>query len=188
VQVFSPTPLHALEIAPVKHTKSGASKKHGAKSHYSTEHYAPQKGEKPVSEPKPKGWAHAYSPPADHEEVPDLPKSNSGPSAAKANSHYSAEKYTPKKGEKPAPKTKEVTSWGRTDVKPKEMIKNAEELLYEDKADWNSTLVKKDKLSTIESSGYGVISPVRCSVFRQDFALEDVIGSHACSLEALTCV
>jgi hypothetical protein len=25
-------------------------------------------------------------------------------------------------------------------------------------------------------------------VFRQDFALEDAIGSHACSLEALTCV
>jgi hypothetical protein len=25
-------------------------------------------------------------------------------------------------------------------------------------------------------------------VFRRDFALEDAIGSHACSLEALTCV
>jgi hypothetical protein len=25
-------------------------------------------------------------------------------------------------------------------------------------------------------------------VFKQDFALEDAIGSHACSLEALTCV
>ena len=38
--VFSPTPLHALELAPAKHTKTGLAKKMNAKSHYTTEYYA----------------------------------------------------------------------------------------------------------------------------------------------------
>jgi hypothetical protein len=37
-----------------------------------------------------------------------------------------------------------------------------------------------------------MISDRKCqctvTVFEQDFALEDAIGSHACSLEAITCV
>jgi hypothetical protein len=33
-----------------------------------------------------------------------------------------------------------------------------------------------------------LMAAVRCAGFRRDFALEDAIGSHVCSLEALVCV
>jgi hypothetical protein len=158
--VFSPTPLHVLELAPAKHTKTGLAKKMNAKSHYTTEHYAPAKAEKPVAEAKPKTWALSYSGPADHEEVPEMPKQKQDKKLAGVASHYDVKKYTPKRGEKPTPKAKESKEWSLTDIKPMEMSKNADDLAAEAKADWNSTMVKQTKLADVESSGYGVISPV----------------------------
>jgi len=154
---FSPTPLHSLEVSAVQHTKKGNDAKAKAKSHYKTEHYRPKTGEKPKPAPKQKGWALSYVAPAEHEEVPDLPKAKTGKLKAKAKSHYRTETYTPKKGEKPVHKEipKVESDWVHTDVHANEVIGKTASEIAGDVA--NSP---KPKFATVESSGYGVVSPV----------------------------
>jgi len=162
--VFSPTPLHSIEVVAVHHTKRGNEAKAKAKSHYSAEHYRPKTGEKKALTPSTKGWAHSYQGPA-ADEVGDLPVAKPDRLLAKAKSHYTTGTYTPEKGEKPAPAVVEYSAvpdtWSRTEVHPSMIVgKTAAEIAAE-LPDKDSVKAPNNKqFKAVESSGYGVISPV----------------------------
>ena len=157
--VFSPTPLHAIEVTAVQHTKRGNEAKAKAKSHYSTEHYRPKTGEKPAKAKTEKGWVHSYNGPSADDDVEVNTTGKPDRLLAKAKSHYQADRYTPQKGEKPAKAehVPEAEIWSRTEVHPSKVVgKTASQIA----GDFQAEKVPKAKFNAVESSGYGVISPV----------------------------
>lgn len=157
---FTSSPLHTLDPSSVAHTKTGAKLVKGAKSHYTSSVYKPavgEKAEKPKEEPR---WEIGKVAAAENE----ADTINASPTSKKtslAKSHYSTAAYKPKQGEKPEKKPKSEVDWVAPVQAPHVISstvigKSLEELDEELKE------VRKpgQKFTKVESSGYGVKSPV----------------------------
>jgi hypothetical protein len=157
--VFSHTPLHTTETTPIEHTKASKKQLESAKSHYTPTVYKPPVGAKPEKAKEEYRWEIGKT-----AAVVEEPANRESPTAKKnatVKSHYSADAYKPKQGEKPEKKLKSEVDWvvpiQSPHVSAATVIgKSLEELDVELKE------VRKPsaKFSKVESSGYGVKSPV----------------------------
>jgi len=157
---FTATPLNELEPAPVKHTKSSAKMNEKIKSHYSTDIYKPPaapKAERPKSPQKDAWTSNISKAPVDNEELPPVRKNTK---TEQVKSHYAAGAYTPKKEKMPErPKTPKDDGDWQVIVKGPHVRTGF--VTGQDASKLETPPPSKSKkFRDVESSGYGVVSPV----------------------------